>query len=71
MRIRWTIPAAEDLTGIYDYLKEHDPHLAQPTIRKIHESIRSLRSFPNRGRPGIRSGTRELVLPALPYRAGS
>ena len=24
MRIRWTPAAAEDLQGIYDYLKEHD-----------------------------------------------
>ena len=23
MRVRWTEPAARDLTGIYDYTKEH------------------------------------------------
>jgi hypothetical protein len=33
MRIRWT-PAAADLQGIYDYLKEHEPHLASPPLLK-------------------------------------
>jgi plasmid stabilization system protein ParE len=30
MHIRWTPTAAEDLQSIYDYLKEHEPHLAPP-----------------------------------------
>lgn len=67
MRIRWTVPAAEDLEGIKNYLQEHYPHFAEPTVRRIYESIRSLRASPNRGRPGRRSGTRELVLTPLPY----
>jgi hypothetical protein len=35
MRIRWTPTAAADLQNIYDYLKEHESHLAQPTVIEI------------------------------------
>jgi plasmid stabilization system protein ParE len=38
MRIRWTPTAAADLQKIYDYLKEHEPHLAQPTVIEIRKS---------------------------------
>jgi plasmid stabilization system protein ParE len=45
MRIRWTPTAAADLQNIYDYFKEHEPHLAQPTVIEIHKSVRSLKYF--------------------------
>ncbi|MES1257859.1 MAG: type II toxin-antitoxin system RelE/ParE family toxin [Acidobacteriota bacterium] len=67
MRIRWTVPAADDLENIKRYLSENFPHLAQSTVRRIYESARSLKTFPSRGRNGRRSGTRELVLTPLPY----
>ena len=67
MRIRWTAPAAADLEQIKNYLEEQHPQFAQPTVRRIYESIRSLKFSPYRGRVGRRSGTRELLLPSLPY----
>ncbi|MGA7928163.1 MAG: type II toxin-antitoxin system RelE/ParE family toxin [Candidatus Sulfotelmatobacter sp.] len=67
MRIRWTPAAAEDLQGIYDYLKEHEPHLARPTVIEIRESARSLKKFPQRGRKGREEGTRELLQRRLPH----
>jgi toxin ParE1/3/4 len=67
MRIRWTSPAAADLEGIKSFLDEQYPHIANATIKRIYESILSLRAFPYRGRPGRRIGTRELVLSPLPY----
>ena len=36
-------------------------------MRKIYAHIRSLKAAPGRGRPGHRTGTRELVLSPLPY----
>ncbi|PYT29175.1 MAG: hypothetical protein DMG57_12565 [Acidobacteria bacterium] len=57
-----SVPAAEDLEGIKDYLNQHYPHFAEPTVRTIYQRIRSLKTAPNRGRPGHRSGTRELPL---------
>src|SRR5574340_913920 len=61
MRIRWTFAAASDLERIRDYLQEHDPHLARPTVVKLYEGIRSLKTMPRRGRVGREEGTRELV----------
>lgn len=67
MRLRWTPAAAEDLEAIADYLAQHLPALAKSTIVQIYQSIQSLRSMPYRGREGREEGTRELVLPRLPY----
>lgn len=66
-RIRWAPAAADDLQGIADYLREHHPSFAQPTIRKLYKVARSLKQFPNRGRAGLKEGTRELVIVPLPY----
>jgi addiction module RelE/StbE family toxin len=67
MRVRWTVPAADDLASIKNYLQQHYPQFAEPTVRTIYERIRSLKATPYRGRPGHRSGTRELPLTPLPY----
>ena len=67
MRIRWTVPAAEDLESIKNYLEGHHPQFAEPTVRTIYQRVRSLKITPNRGRPGHRSGTRELTVTPLPY----
>ena len=42
MRIRWTLPAADDLEGIKGYLQQHYPHFAEATIRTIYKRIRTL-----------------------------
>lgn len=67
MRIRWTVPAADDLENIKIYLQQHYPHFAEPTVRTIYQRIHSLKISPNRGRAGHRDGTRELPLTPLPY----
>jgi toxin ParE1/3/4 len=67
MRIRWTPAAAADLEAINDFLAARLPHFRQPTIRKLYERIRSLKSAPFVGRPGTVDGTRELLFPPTPY----
>jgi addiction module RelE/StbE family toxin len=67
MRIRWTVPAAEDLASIHNYLRQHYPQFAESTVRTIYERVQSLKTSPHRGRPGHRAGTRELPLATLPY----
>ena len=67
MRIRWTPAAAADLQQINDHLLDHHPQYRQPTIHKLYEAIRLLKTFPHRGRPGVEVGTRELVFSPLPY----
>ncbi len=67
MRIRWTPAAAADLQHISDDLNQRHPRARQPTVRKLHTAIESLKKRPSRGRLGREEGTRELVLHPLPY----
>lgn len=67
MRIRWTVPAADDLERIKKYLERHHPRFAESTVRTIYQRIRSLKTLSDRGRPGHRARTRELALTPLPY----
>lgn len=70
MRIRWTEPAAEDLTAICDYISEHgSATTARRVALSIHEHMAGLSKFPERGRSGRKPGTRELILSGLPYLA--
>ena len=36
-------------------------------MRKLYETIRGLKQWPNRGRPGREEGTREMRFPPTPY----
>jgi toxin ParE1/3/4 len=67
MRIRWTPAAAEDMQRICDYLKEHNPSYRDRTMRKLYETIRGLKQWPERGRPGPEDGTREILFLPMPY----
>jgi len=67
MRVRWTSAAADDLENIANYLFEKTPENAARLIREIYDAPTTLKSFPNRGRACKKEGTRELVMPSLPY----
>jgi len=68
MRIRWTRPAARDLSQISDYIEEHaGGGQARRISLSIYERVSSLAGFPEKGRLGRLPGTRELILPGLPY----
>jgi len=67
MDLRWTEEAANDLEHIADYLFENAPGRAADLVREIFASPSVLLTFPSRGRPGKKHGTRELVLSPLPY----
>jgi toxin ParE1/3/4 len=68
MRIRWTEPAVRDLTQIADYLDEHaGSSVARRIALSVYEGVGALVQFPNQGRTGRKSGTRELVLSGSPY----
>jgi len=70
MRIRWTEPAARDLTNICDYAEEHDgSEAARRTALRIYEAVSTLAQFPRRGRSDRKPGTRELVFTGLPFLA--
>jgi toxin ParE1/3/4 len=67
MRIRWTSAAAADLEHISEYLRKRHPQYRHQTMRKLYDTIRSLKDTPLRGRLGHEEGTRELLFPPLPY----
>jgi toxin ParE1/3/4 len=67
MLIRWTPAAADDPAKISEYLKTRFPHYRQPTMRRLYDTIRSLKDSPHSGRPGREAGTRELLFRPLPY----
>ena len=67
MQLRWTEQAARDLEHITDYLFDHAPERAAGLVRTVYDAPSGLLTFPNRGRPGKKNGTRELVLSPLPY----
>ena len=67
MRLRWTASAVRDLERITDYLFKETPQHAPRLVRSLYKSATALKTFPNRGRPGKKQGTHELVIPSLPY----
>jgi toxin ParE1/3/4 len=67
MNIRWSPEAAVDFAGIVEYIRAQNPAAADRIARTIYDSVTSLESFPQRGRPGRVEGTRELVLAPLPF----
>ncbi len=67
MQVRWTPAAADDLENIANYLFEKTPENAARLIRDIYGAPAILQKFPNRGRAGKKEGTRELLMPTLPY----
>jgi len=70
MRVRWTEPAARDLTQVCDYIEEHDTSsTARRVAISIYERLSALMEFPEKGRQGRKSGTRELIFTGLPYLA--
>lgn len=67
MELRWPQRAADDLENLADYLFHNAPWRVAELVRGLYEAPGALLAFPNRGRPGRKSGTRELVLTPLPY----
>jgi toxin ParE1/3/4 len=67
MQVRWSPAAAEDLSRIFQYIRQENPSAAERVVRTVYESAGSLASFPNRGKTGRVEGTRELPLPSLPF----
>lgn len=70
MRIRWTATAAQDLTNICDYtVEQNGPAASRRVAIRIHDAVDSLAELPYRGRPGRKTGTRELIFIGLPFLA--
>ena len=62
MRIRLTKPAERDLESVEEYIRQDNPAAAIKTVLRVLEAVECLEQFPNIGRPGRVTGTRELVV---------
>jgi toxin ParE1/3/4 len=67
MQVRWTGPAAQDLEEIALHIQRDNESAAQSVVNTLFDAANSLEVFPSRGRIGKIKGTRELVIPGLPY----
>ncbi|NHZ48052.1 type II toxin-antitoxin system RelE/ParE family toxin [Nitratidesulfovibrio liaohensis] len=66
-QVRWLRKSLRDLKDIATFIAKDDPETARNVASRIWEAARSLAVAPERGRVGRLFGTRELVLPGLPY----
>ncbi len=67
MQVRWTRPAAQDLQHIAQRIRQDNPAAALRVAKTLYDGCMALETFPNRGRVGRITGTRELVFAPLPY----
>ena len=67
MKLRWTVPAINDLTELHGYIAERNPRAALKVAQHIRAHAEGLVVHPEKGRVGRVDGTRELVLPGLPF----
>jgi toxin ParE1/3/4 len=67
MKLIFDDRALGDLEGIYRWIAQDSPKAAKAVIERIFASIELLASFPYMGRAGREEGTREWVVPRLPY----
>lgn len=68
MRIAWLTRAVLDLEQVREFIGRENPAAAQKTGQRIEAVINHLGRHPEMGREGRRAGTRELILPDLPFR---
>jgi addiction module RelE/StbE family toxin len=67
MKLIFDDRALGDLEGIYHWIAQDSPRSAKAVIDRIFASTELLASFPHMGRSGRDEGTREWVVPRLPY----
>ncbi|RFB78487.1 type II toxin-antitoxin system RelE/ParE family toxin [Methylovirgula sp. 4M-Z18] len=68
MNIVWSDEALDDIEQLRTYIAQDNPHAARRVAIAIVDAVtKMLPSNPEIGRPGRVSGTRELVIPRLPY----
>lgn len=67
MKLRYTQRARRHLDGIAQYITERNPTVARQVGARIAEAVALLGQFSNIGHEGALAGTRELVVPGLPY----
>jgi plasmid stabilization system protein ParE len=67
MKLIFDDRALGDLESIYLWIAQDSPRAAKAVVDRVFASTELLTSFPYMGRAGRDEGTREWVVPRLPY----
>ena len=67
MKLRVTPRARRHLEAIAEYLTDKSPAASHLVGTRIRETMHLLSNFPMIGHDGALQGTREMVVPGLPY----
>lgn len=67
MQVRWTRKALTNLDNAVQYIAADKPAAAKDVAQRIWQTAQMLAAQPGMGRPGRVAGTREIVVPDLPY----
>lgn len=67
MKAVWTRAAIPDLTNAREYIAGENPEAAREIALRIVDASERIRQFPEIGRVGRVSGTRELVVAGTQY----
>jgi toxin ParE1/3/4 len=67
MKLVFDTKALSDIEDIYHWISRDSPSIAKTVVNRVFQSIERLASFPQMGRTGLEPGTREWVVPRLPY----
>lgn len=67
MDLVWSALSIADRHKIFDYIETENPSAAIAVDERIEQAVDRLRQFPESGRTGRVTGTRELVVAHTPY----
>lgn len=67
MKIVWTRLALADLDAAYNYIATTNPEAAIDTIERIEKALDALMKYPEIGKIGRITGTRELIITRTPF----
>lgn len=66
-QVIWIRQATRQLIDVHAYIAQDNPAAADRLLLLIYQAADRLRAFPEIGRPGRITGTRELVIPGTAY----
>ena len=67
MQVKWLKRALLDLEAVEAYTAQDNPSAADDVVLKIIKAVSLLKEQPGLGRVGRVPGTKELVVPRIPY----
>jgi toxin ParE1/3/4 len=67
VKLQYAPQAIRHMEAIAEYLEARNPDAARRVGSRIRETINLLLKFPSMGHKGALPGTREMLVPRLPY----